>query len=139
MTEKTTLEVLLEARALIAKPENWTQQAVARDRFGNGTSVLAENAISFCALGALCRAHGNEMWAGRAFTPLSEEMRPNIPTFNNSRTHADVLAAFERAIAAERAVLGIPTSEQDQRVSSTVKTIISDALSAASRAPEAVA
>ena len=89
----TVADVLRRARALIEKPEHWCKHALER----NG---------AFCVLGAaLLAAHGNPL----AAAPLPSKMFSFIwdacggppAAFNNApeRTHAEVLAAFDRAVA----------------------------------------
>ena len=52
-TTPTPRELLVEARAIIAKPETWTQGAGARDAAGEPIAVEHEDAVSWCASGAL--------------------------------------------------------------------------------------
>ena len=55
-TAPTPRDLLVEARTLIARPEAWTQGAGARDADGEPVGVEHEDAVSWCATGALNRA-----------------------------------------------------------------------------------
>ena len=52
-TAPTPRDLLVEARTLIARPEAWTQGAAARDDEGEPVGVEHEDAVSWCATGAL--------------------------------------------------------------------------------------
>jgi Asp-tRNA(Asn)/Glu-tRNA(Gln) amidotransferase A subunit family amidase len=103
-----TLEILIEARRLIESPDNWTIQEFARDRNGHIAPVASEAAVCFCALGAIARAAKIE--AGAACrSPAAEALLSAIGTskrvgavsdFNDTRSHPEVLALFDRAIKA---------------------------------------
>lgn len=96
----TTREVLVAARALIDTPEKWIQ--------GTWNLDLASGATCFCALGALREVVGG--LAGDAFSLLCDQVpgryKRGIARFNDAptTTHADVMALFDRAIAACDAV-----------------------------------
>lgn len=93
----TTAEVLRAARALIDTPEKWGQGFNSRRP---GTCCALE------ALEAVAQTTGTDHHAAddalRIAVPLSGVY---TTTWNDARstTHADVLAAFDRAIAAESA------------------------------------
>ena len=77
--------VLTTARALISKPENWIKAAY-------------EKGAAFCASGAMAKA-GQSLYYFNAYELLRKEMGGGILRFNDSHTHEEVLAAFDRAIA----------------------------------------
>lgn len=99
-----TVQILKDARALIADEKNWTRNAFARDSKGNEVTPDKEDATCFCAIGALSRVVqqppyydlpgerllGDEAW-------ISGEI--GVAEFNDAHTHEDVLALFDRAIA----------------------------------------
>jgi len=100
----TTLEILVKARELIAEPERWTQGAFARDEHGFSRYVCPGefDYTCYCASGAL-RAAG-----GYTTHPAYNAIHtggPAVCVWNDApgRTHAEVLAAFDAAIATERA------------------------------------
>jgi len=101
---KTTLEILMAARRRIEKPESWTQRAYQRDKNGNSLSVWdAQDATCWCARGAIWSIDpkGKLTDAFKALELAVPEQ--TVTVFNDTHTHAEVLAAFDRAIAAEEA------------------------------------
>ena len=85
-------EVLMKAKALIGTPDRWLKGALNNGRGG------------FCALGAMIGATGT--WspgdAGPYFRLAATGSEDgSIARWNNApeRTHAEVMAAFDRAIA----------------------------------------
>jgi hypothetical protein len=103
----TTVELLREARALIDTPEKWTQGAFARDGKGDRVDELDKRACRFCASGATSRVTGIK---SPAITPAYKAIQRamgvgvfEVSVFNDQHTHAEVLAAFDKAIAAEEA------------------------------------
>lgn len=98
----TTIEILKGARALIEK--GWCQGRYATDTNGAPASERSDNAVCFCISGALFR-----LGAG-AGAPASYAVRAAIDyaylvAWNDKRgrTKEQVLAAFDKAIAAESA------------------------------------
>ena len=94
----TISEHLAAARDLIKDPSGWTQGFFARDKSGNEVSVRDPSAVCFCASGAISRIPSSAS-RDRVFRCLEEQMNGYIPKFNDSHSHAEVLAAFDRAIA----------------------------------------
>lgn len=103
----TPAEILREARALIDAPEKWTQGEWARDSHGDASSPDDSDCECFCIEGAIWRvARGRNnlpaMKTARLFWVANGlSCRTDIPKFNDAaeRTHAEVMAAFDRAIA----------------------------------------
>ena len=113
-----TLEVLIAARALVAR--GWTQRAYARDAQQNKIHDLTHPDVAcMCAVGAIIASDSeavsergtitdslnallgsieDQTSSRRAFTSASQL----IASWNDApeRTQADVIAAFDRAIAA---------------------------------------
>lgn len=91
----TPHQVLKDARALIAKPENWCRNAY----YDNG---------AMCTVGAIARAVGScSVYNDRVRETALAFSRANglssnqqIAGFNDENTHSGILAAFDRAIAA---------------------------------------
>ncbi len=106
----TPLEILIAARKLIEKEENWLQGIDAKTADGNMCSATHPAARMFCASGALanvCNYYYHETRkAGRflnkaAGTPdegANEIVGCPYIIYNDSHTHAEVLAMFDRAI-----------------------------------------
>lgn len=97
------LDLLTRARARIEKPEAWTKGAIARTSDDERTLARDPQATCWCALGAIAAERGGEVhhpaWqAVQQQLPAGE----SIGSFNDhpDTTHADVLALFDRAIAA---------------------------------------
>jgi hypothetical protein len=94
--------ILVAARALIEHPEAWTKGEYARDKKGNRVSPSSRKAACWCARGAILRAAAGNIPAGfRAHDRLWAVIRGSITRWNDApeRTHAEVLAAFDRAIS----------------------------------------
>lgn len=107
--------VLLRARSIIAEEKNWTKGCYARTGSGDEISPHLASASSFCALGAIRRAAGENTQChgaaahralhGAALQLYFTRIGTSVPEFNdhNSTRHADVLEVFDHAIAAEMA------------------------------------
>jgi dienelactone hydrolase len=119
---KSTLQILIDARKLIEKPEDWATGSVATGCCfgGRTTGLCAEQAIG-CAMGL--------EWGDLTFyqpnpakAALAQAIgcRLSVYAFNDISTHAEVLAAFDKAIAAERAKL--------DKIGAQVKSLIAGAL-----------
>jgi hypothetical protein len=100
-------DVLRKARALIEKPENWLQ-----GEYCDGDK--------FCLLGAIAKVQELPEYKSEetpAYFAVKAAVRALDPgtvfphRFNDTHTHAEVLAAFDRAI--ERATTGTPNHQSD--------------------------
>ena len=90
---KSALDVLIAARAKIEKPENWLNRCPDHDEEADGR---------YCAARAIWSTASPSK--GRAYEALAHACAVfSVPQFNDTHTHAEVLAAFDRAIEAERA------------------------------------
>lgn len=110
-------ELLTRARARIALPEAWTKRWFARDAGGNKINETDPDAVCFCAIGAVS-AECTEITGSRRIRQVEDActyLRREAPSqvgvshYNDrdTTTHADVLAWFDRAIAAaKKAELG---------------------------------
>ena len=102
----TVTELLIEARDLISEPGRWTQGVYACDALGYAIDWGSPEAVCWCATGAICKAaesiqeHGKRRaLIERATVELRIAIGHNgVTAFNDHRTHAEVLAAFDRAI-----------------------------------------
>jgi hypothetical protein len=104
----TTAEILSQARDLISEPACWNQGCAARD--ANGREIEApddgveaaqhEDAVMWCAGGAIMWVAGDDYASAQyLFERANEIQSVRIGPWNDRATHADVLAAFDRAIA----------------------------------------
>jgi hypothetical protein len=119
-------ELLARARALIERPERWTQGAMARGAGGEAVAATSPRACRWCAYGALWHASWQlEHEAGGAYgrvcrraeqhatmalahavpPDMDPDARPRdyeaVVEYNDTvtTTHADILALYERALA----------------------------------------
>lgn len=94
---------LKAARAVIEKPEAWTRNYLAKNVSGRPVDPRDVDASCFCMLGACDRgaATGTRSYTAGFFLSNYVPQR-SISGFNDNPkiTHADVLVAFDRAIAA---------------------------------------
>ena len=117
----TPRDLLVEARTLIARPEAWTQGAAARDADGEPVGVEHEDAVSWCATGAInCAMYRHpdslEVPAAVAARPRTRRDHPHRHRagadprplhgghdYNDQTNHGCIVHAFDIAIAdAER-------------------------------------
>ena len=97
----TTLDNLLRGRALILDPKHWTTGAYARHENGNPIGYDTPNACQWCttcALRKILGVHLLEVLESDESVALEEEMDGNIAHFNDTMSHAAVIAAWDRAI-----------------------------------------
>jgi hypothetical protein len=120
MTEQDVLDVLAQARGLLADPERWTKGAEARDVDGNDLItyihitdgevleiVRSERAASWCVGGALNRFAGETIeWHDPRFEALWRQVDDcSLVQWNDRVTHEEMLRALDDAIMAQRRVL----------------------------------
>lgn len=119
--EKAVVDVLRDARMLLAAESHWVQGALAMDESGRPVNPLAEAAVCWCLEGAIMRAdadldfpHAGPALAGPAFGAvmaaiggdvISGRHRRSPAQFNDAagRTHADILRVLDAAIATAEA------------------------------------
>jgi hypothetical protein len=107
-----TLEVLQQARALISDPARWTQGEAALSADGHWVFPPSAQAVRWTLFGALWRveaqAHVSEMLMDTVVQALVASFDPGdhvysdtsrLQQYNNTHTHAEVLALFDAAIA----------------------------------------
>ena len=104
------LETLRKSRELISRPENWSNSHLAADANGKEIIYTDSKAYAFCAIGAVNRiAYISDLdtldLVGPALRALvnaidSIDRVCELPDWNDSAAHADVLAGFDAAIAA---------------------------------------
>ena len=107
--------VLGDALARITSPAAWTKFTGARDLDGNPVSPISSSACQYCATGAIVSSSDAQYVLSEAayellgiaigVPPIDNYgvpiYAPNISCWNDAkeRTHAEVVAAFEKAIA----------------------------------------
>lgn len=107
----TTLEILKAARELLSDEKRWTQHAFAKEADGKSCDYDSPAAVCWCAAGAIGKVYGGDTLTDRAMEAqallagsdvlheLGEES--SVTNLNDSGTHAEVLALFDRAIEKE--------------------------------------
>lgn len=102
---KTALQILQEARELISDPGRWTQRAFARNSRGKEVGFSDKDACRFSGLGAVYRTSQDDTQRSLAHSLLNRACRRIFWVWQDmpKRTHAQVLAAFDRAIELARA------------------------------------
>ena len=97
----TALDVLKKARTRIEKPDRWCQGVSAQRSDGGLVDPNDPTACRWCAIGALAAEdHGTTAYADAVKAIQGETGDAyGAACFNDSHTHAEVLAAFSRAIA----------------------------------------
>lgn len=95
------VEVLEAARNLISDPERWTIEVCARDKDYQACGSKNPNATKWCAIGAIVRYAADPIFKLNA-RKLLEDIVGNIGNYNDSHTHAEVIAVFDAAITAAK-------------------------------------
>ena len=110
-----TIEILRAARAKIEDPDRWCKTFLARDSAGSPVMPWEAGACKWCPIGAIEAIEGQFGYSIEARSALDAASPIEHPAwadwdwgveaakFNNldTTTHAEVLAMFDRAIAAE--------------------------------------
>lgn len=100
-----TADILRKAKALVEK--GWCRGCYAKAANGARRGRWDDDATKFCMLGALFRAVGPDSYAGFELVAdilLRQTGGFRLDTFNDQqRNKRPILAAFDRAIAAEKA------------------------------------
>jgi hypothetical protein len=94
----TTVEVLREARGLIDTPEKWCKGIMR-----SGGRRCAVGAVSDVTGGEMRMRHSEADGAFRALECAAGGRRVHLLNDDPKTSHADVIAVFDRAIAAEEA------------------------------------
>lgn len=102
-------QVLIDAKALIANPANWTTGAAATTKDNEQVTIEHKDAVCFCTLGAVSRAIHN---TGAVSAPLYRQSYDllysavqkrvkftSVASYNDGHTHQEVMELFDEAIA----------------------------------------
>lgn len=106
-----TKEDVIAARKLIESPDNWCQEAYARNKDDYLSSIASPSACKFCAVGSVIRANDqrmNNIQSEDVFIKQNEVTNlfaeyagiGNIISFNDENQHDKILLAFDKLIAA---------------------------------------
>lgn len=100
--------ILVRAKEVISDPVHWTKGANARDIYGTALPRVSSGTYSFCALGAIGVASDGApddvvQTAMNILGFARGDGRLTCSDYNDDpkRTHAEVMAWFDRAIKAE--------------------------------------
>lgn len=99
------IDLLIRAREVISDPDRWTAHDFARNGVGHRVRPQDPTAVCFCSLGALAKvskpvdASPGYTLVDEAEFHLSQFMEGDVPLFNDTRTHQEVLAAWDEAIS----------------------------------------
>lgn len=94
---KTALQLLEEGKATIQDPKRWTQGAFARDKENEKVSSHNPTAVCWCSLGALNRIEDSGEYR-QAVRLLCKAAGMEVADFNDSATHEEVIAMWDKAI-----------------------------------------
>ena len=106
MSRPLKVQIVEQARALIADESRWCRGEIARDAKGRGVCPMSDSATKRCGLGALIMAAYQITNDRRQAHDLAiKAMRPlhgsaTLVNVNDVRGHAAVLALFDEVIAA---------------------------------------
>lgn len=99
----TATEVLEASRDKIAKPEDWCRGNFAIDNDGNKTGECGDEAVAWCARGALYNVLDRPTRYGDPTSELLDAaswalFREGLVYVNDNRSHRDVMRVYDRAI-----------------------------------------
>lgn len=101
MNFMTVKELLIAGKAIIENKDNWAQGYYAYNGDGDMVDPMSPNATCFCSVGALWKADGeysdNVTAAERILS--SHSYQNFIVDQNDSSTHEEVMAVWDKAIA----------------------------------------
>lgn len=88
----------MKVRELLCDESKWTRHAWARDRFGQPTFSTADNAVSFCLIGAVNHCYQDDE-REQVLDKLSQAAGTNNLVFFSDRatTFADIRRVLELA------------------------------------------
>ena len=99
MSKTLKLQVLITARALIAEKKHWTHEAFARDKHGRHVDPIADDAVRFCAVGAIMRAYHVCTGRNELEPPcIPERTLDRLEDISEDKGHSAVLKAFDKLI-----------------------------------------
>lgn len=93
-----TKDVLIQVWELLSDESRWTKTKMARDAAMLVVPYDDPSAVCWCLVGALRKTSTNGTNFFGAWQKL-EDMCGHIADFNDSHTHAEVIALLDRAIA----------------------------------------
>lgn len=93
-------EMIKACKAKIATQEQWTTSAFARTKDGFPVMPSSKEAVCFCSLGAIEKVYlFNSLPYRIVKSRLEVALDGAIPAFNDTHTHEEVMAVWDKAIA----------------------------------------
>lgn len=96
------VSLLRRARARIEDPVCWTQGCSARSAKGREVLARSMEAMSWCAIGAMQAEQLDVDVYFDGLAALRSQVNTSMQLFNDSHSHAEVLAVFDAAIESLR-------------------------------------
>lgn len=105
---KDVTQVLIEAKALISNPKNWTTNYFAKDDEGFDCDPSKKAACQWCAMGAVYHIVGKfsyleakEEW--KLLAAASDSLyRSTVVAVNDNLGHAPIMRVYDKAIELSR-------------------------------------
>jgi hypothetical protein len=94
---KKDSEIIREAIETISDPERWTQGVFARDAAGREVGSLEDDAVCFCALGAMTKSARAKHTAFRIAFDVGGDFRDLVGINDKEGREAAIEAMTERA------------------------------------------
>lgn len=100
---KQVIDNLKAAKLLIITEDKWCQKTPARNKYGESCSPSSEQAVSMCAVSAIntaCNGFNKDLQQSVEYRLMCEvcNTRWFAIDYNDTHTHAEVLAKFDEAI-----------------------------------------
>jgi len=100
----TVVENLKAARAKIADPADWIQCHYAKNNTGDSICGDEPGATCFCSAGAIQAVRNTACEEETREYEILKEVAielgsPGVPSYNDSHSHAEVMAMWDKAIA----------------------------------------
>ena len=88
----------MKAWELLSDPAKWCQGQVAKDNEGNGLPARSNDAVKWCALGAVFKCYPNDNIAWQMRGRIEEITKVPVGSWNDypDRRHQDVVDLLKR-------------------------------------------
>ena len=93
---KSKLDALIAARAIIADEAHWTRGDFAKDSMGYSADSTSNEAVCWCSIGALEKA--SDTGSISAMIELNRTVQGSMSEYNDTHSHAEVLAVWDSTI-----------------------------------------
>lgn len=96
------VEQLISAKVLISTPMTWCQGAEAQNMHYDDVEAYSPEACRWCSIGALHKIGASDEAYQMLNDVISDRSTDTFWKFNDTHTHAEVMAALDDAIALAR-------------------------------------